>query len=60
MRCFSGSGEAKRMCRRNRAQSLGFVRSREVCGVIFSVLVMEYLLESRRAQKTGEAHIQQM
>ena len=60
MRCFSGLGEAKKMCRRKRAQSLAFVRSREVCGVIFSVLVEVCLLESRRAHSIGEAHGQQM
>ena len=60
MKCFSGLGEAKKMCRRKRALSLGFVRSRVVCGVIFSVLDVACLLESRRAQRIGEAHGQQM
>jgi hypothetical protein len=60
MECFSGLDEAKKMCRRKRAQFLGFVRSSEVCGDIFSVLVVACLLESKRAQRTGAAHGQQM
>jgi len=60
MRCFSGLEEAKKMCRRKRAQSLGFVRSSEVCGDTFSVLVVVCLFESSRAPKIGEAHGQQM
>jgi hypothetical protein len=48
------------MCRRSRAQSLNFVRSREVYGVMFSVLVVEFFVDIRRVQKIGQAHVQQI